>query len=39
MEIINSALNHSVLRVEFKSGNDEFIRIYQVLHKQPPPQP
>ena len=39
MEFINTALNHSVLRVEFKGDNNEFIRIYQVLHKQPPPQP
>jgi 4-amino-4-deoxy-L-arabinose transferase-like glycosyltransferase len=39
MEIINIALNHSVLRVEFKGDNNEFVRIYQVLHKQPPPQP
>jgi Dolichyl-phosphate-mannose-protein mannosyltransferase len=39
MEFINTALNHSVLRVEFKGDNNEFIRIYQVMHKQPPPQP
>src|SRR5260221_372149 len=39
MEFINTALNQSVLRVEFKGDNNELIRIYQVLHKQPPPQP
>jgi hypothetical protein len=39
MQILDDALNHSVLRTEFKGDNNEFLRIYQVMHKNPLPQP
>jgi len=38
MDLLKTALEHSVLRIEFKGDNYEFIQIYQVIHKIPPPQ-
>jgi 4-amino-4-deoxy-L-arabinose transferase-like glycosyltransferase len=38
MDLIKTALEHSVLRVEFTGDNYEFIQIYQVIHIIPPPQ-
>ncbi len=37
MGMVKTALQHSVLRVEFKGDNNEFMRIYQVIHANPPP--
>jgi transposase/4-amino-4-deoxy-L-arabinose transferase-like glycosyltransferase len=34
MDIINQALNHSVLRAAFFGDNYEYIQIYQVIHTQ-----
>ncbi len=36
MDLIKTALTHSVLRVEFKDHN-EFMRVYQVIHSKNPP--
>ncbi len=38
MDLIKTALAHSVLRAEFKGDNYEFIQIYQVIHRNPPPE-
>lgn len=38
MDLIKTALEHSVLRVEFKGDNYEFVRIYQVIHIISPPE-
>ena len=38
MDLIKTALAHSVLRAEFKGDNYEFIQIYQVIHINPPPE-
>ncbi len=38
MDLIKTALEHSVLRVEFTGDDYEFIRIYQVRHIIPPPE-
>ncbi len=38
MNLINTALEHSILRVEFNGDNNEVIRIYQVIHVNPPPK-
>jgi 4-amino-4-deoxy-L-arabinose transferase-like glycosyltransferase len=32
MDLIKTAQDHSVLRAEFKGDNNEFMRIYQVIH-------
>ena len=38
MDLIKTALEHSVLRVEFKGDNNELIQIYQIIHIIPPPE-
>ena len=38
MDLIKTALEHSVLRAEFKGDNYEFIQIYQVMHSNPLPE-
>lgn len=38
MDLLKTALEHSVLRVEFKGDDYEYIQIYQVIHIIPPPQ-
>lgn len=38
MNLINTALEHSVLRAEFKGDQFEDIQIYQVIHIIPPPE-
>lgn len=38
MDLLKTALEHSVLRVEFKGDDYEYIQIYQVIHKIPPPE-
>ncbi|MFL5624317.1 MAG: ArnT family glycosyltransferase [Ktedonobacteraceae bacterium] len=38
MDLIKTALAHSVLRVEFKGDNHEFVQIYQVVHIISPPE-
>ncbi len=38
MDLIKTALEHAVLRAEFKGDNYEFIQIYQVRHIIPPPE-
>jgi len=37
MDIINQALNHSVLQAAFYGDDYEFIQIYQVIHTVEPP--
>ena len=37
MELIETALEHSILRVEFKGDENELIQIYQVIHTEPSP--
>jgi 4-amino-4-deoxy-L-arabinose transferase-like glycosyltransferase len=37
MELIETALEHSILRVEFKGDEAELIQIYQVIHTGPSP--
>ena len=32
MELIETALEHSILRVEFKGDDSELVQIYQVIH-------
>ncbi len=36
MNLIETALKHSILRVEFKGDDSELIQIYQVIHTTPP---
>jgi 4-amino-4-deoxy-L-arabinose transferase-like glycosyltransferase len=38
MDLIQTALEHSILRVEFKGDDNELIQIYQVIHTEPPPK-
>lgn len=38
MDLIKTALEHSVLRAEFKGDQYEDIQIYQVIHIIPPPE-
>lgn len=38
MDLIKTALEHSVLRMEFKGDDYEVIQIYQVIHINPPPE-
>lgn len=38
MNMIKTALEHSVLRAEFKGDNYEDIQIYQVIHVNPSPE-
>lgn len=38
MNMIKTALEHSTLRAEFNGDNYEDIRIYQVIHVNPPPE-
>jgi transposase/4-amino-4-deoxy-L-arabinose transferase-like glycosyltransferase len=38
MDMIKTALEHSVLRAEFKGDDYEVIQIYQVIHINPPPE-
>jgi hypothetical protein len=38
MDLVKTALEHSVLRVEFKGDDTELIQIYQVIHIEPPPE-
>lgn len=35
MDLIKTALAHSILRVEFKGDDNELIQIYQVIHIKP----
>lgn len=38
MDLIETALQHSILRVEFKGDEGEQVQIYQVIHTEPPPE-
>ncbi len=38
MDMIKTALEHSILRVEFKGDSNELVQIFQVIHNQPPPE-
>jgi hypothetical protein len=38
MDLIKTALEHSILRVEFKGDDSELVQIYQVIHTEPPPE-
>lgn len=37
MDLIENALEHSILRVEFKGDENELVQIFQVIHTEPPP--
>jgi 4-amino-4-deoxy-L-arabinose transferase-like glycosyltransferase len=38
MDLIKTALEHSILRVEFKGDVGELVQIYQVIHTESPPE-
>ena len=38
MELIDTALKHSILRVEFTGDDSQLIQVYQVIHTAPPPE-
>jgi uncharacterized membrane protein YhaH (DUF805 family) len=38
MNMIKKALEHSILRVEFKGDDNELVQIFQVIHNQPTPE-
>lgn len=38
MNMIKTALEHSILRVEFKGDDNELVQVFQVIHTEPPPE-